>query len=154
MAVKAKRPCAKIGCRNLTLNGKYCKEHNNLSKVEKAIRNNFYDNNVRNKKIKEFYQSREWKKTRDYILKQYNGLDLFAYYIENKIIYANTAHHIVEVKDDWSLRLNADNLFPITEGNHNKIHAMYAKDKEGTQELLGKIIKKFKNEFKKQTSNG
>jgi hypothetical protein len=80
---------------------------------------------------------------RIYVLGLYKGLDLFAFFIENKIVSASTGHHIIEIKEDWSLRLTIDNVFPVSDASHKKIHVMYKKDKEGTQRLLKKLIRKW-----------
>lgn len=91
-----------------------------------------------------FYHSKEWIALRDYVIKHYKGLDLFAYFIENKIVPASTGHHIIELKEDWSLRLTVSNIFPVSDVSHKKIGAMYNKNKKGTQELLKEIINKCK----------
>lgn len=99
----------------------------------------------RNQKTAKFYVSGEWRKTRDLALKLYDGLDLYAYYVQHKIMTADMVHHIIEIEDDWTLRLNPENLFPLSNQNHGIISAMYRKDeatKKATQKLLEGIIRK------------
>jgi hypothetical protein len=39
---------------------------------------------VRNQKATAFYQSQEWEVVRIHVLNLYNGIDLYAYYIDKK----------------------------------------------------------------------
>jgi len=57
---------------------------------------------------------------------------------------ADMVHHITEIEEDWTQRLNVENLFPLSNGNHGIISALYKKDeatKRQTQELLRNIIR-------------
>lgn len=142
------RPCKRIGCPNLTRSKEgYCEEHNHILKEKKKTRNKYYDNNIRDKTHSSFYNSKEWTNTREYILTLYNGIDIYAYYMENKIVLADTVHHIVEIKEDWDKRLDIENLFPTTKENHETIHKLYRKDKEGTQKLLRELLIRYRDEF-------
>lgn len=147
-----KKFCAKSNCSNLCDVGQlYCKNHNYLIAHQKTERNKQYDKMVRHRRDKqyaEFYHSPEWIRTRAYVLAKYKGLDLYAYYVDSKVVFATTVHHIVEIKDDWDLRLEISNLFPLSEQNHNKIHALYKSDKLGTQKLLKELIERWKREMK------
>ena len=146
MNKRALRPCKKAGCPNLTRE-RYCEDHIQAAEEHKAIRNKYYDKYVREKKYTDFYNSDEWERVRENILVTYNGIDIYAYYIDKEIELASTVHHIVEVKDDWDKRLELINLFPTTESNHNKIHQLYKKDKEGTQKLLMQLLERFRKEY-------
>lgn len=98
----------------------------------------------RDKKAAAFYVSGNWRKMRDYMLKMYDGLDLYAYYVQHRIVTADMVHHIVELEEDWNRRLDPENLFPLSNGNHGVISALYKKDeatKKQTQQLLEKIIR-------------
>lgn len=143
-----KKICNYGGCHAIIAgNKKYCEEHMKLCEQLRADNNRRYDTKIRYKRDKQyasFYHSKEWVRLRDYIIKHYKGLDLFAYFIENKIVSASTGHHIVELKEDWNLRLVIDNIIPVSDVSHNKIHAMYNKNKKRTQELLKEIISKCK----------
>lgn len=146
-----KKICNFSNCHKI-INGneRYCEQHKKLYEKAKALTNKKYDFFIRHKRDKrytEFYHSKEWKKLRDSILVKYKGLDLFAYFIENKIKYANIGHHIVELKDNWGLRLTFKNIFPVSNISHKKIHAMYNKDKNGTQKLLKNLLTKWRDKY-------
>ncbi|MBA4509939.1 hypothetical protein H1057_18135 [Clostridium sporogenes] len=151
MAQRSLRPCKKRGCIKLTrdITG-YCEEHIHIAEEKQQQRNKQYDKHIRynkDKKYTKFYHSKEWKNLRKYILKLYNGIDIYSYYIEDKIVIANTVHHIEEIKDNWDKRLDVDNLFPLSDVTHNKIHSLYSKDKNGTQRLLIEVLERFRKQF-------
>ena len=88
--------------------------------------------------------SAEWRKVRAFALSLYDDLDMYAYYVQHKIVVADMVHHITEIEEDWTQRLNVENLFPLSNGNHGIISALYKKDeatKRQTQELLRNIIR-------------
>lgn len=148
MASRKKKPCKKFRCPNLVEHPKkYCGNHSHLEEQEIFDRNNYYDNFIRNKMNNIFYHSKEWIATREYILKKYKGLDLYAFFIEKKIITATTVHHIEELNENWDRRLDVENLIPLSSSNHNKIHGMYEKDKEAAQKLLFDLLKRWKDEY-------
>jgi hypothetical protein len=126
---------------------KYCDSCSVKYEKEKAESIKYYDKNIRDKRSIAFYSSPEWLTIREYILAKYKGLDLYAYFILNEIAYADTVHHIVELKDDWGKGLVVSNLFPLTSSNHGKIHKMYKKDKEGTQKMLRGLINRWVREI-------
>lgn len=102
-----------------------------------------YNRFRRDKKAADFYVSQEWRKTRDNALKLYDGIDIYAYYIQHRMIAADMVHHIVELEDDWTKRLDLMNLLPLSNGNHGIISALYKKDaatKAATQKMLREII--------------
>ncbi len=101
-----------------------------------------YDRNKRDKKSKDFYNSSSWEKTRLVVMSKYKGLDLYEYYVNHSIVYAQTVHHIVELREDWSRRHDVMNLIPLTNSNHKRIHLMYENDKESTQKMLTDILNK------------
>jgi len=140
-----KKICPKLGCNKLiNFTDKYCDVHKN----EQNLRYKEYDVNVRDKESTEFYNSEAWTKTRAHVLTYYNDLDVYAYYELEKIIAANTVHHIIEIKDDRSKGLTLDNLIAVSSSSHSEIHRLYNKNKIKTQKLLKELQKKFKNEFK------
>jgi len=101
-----------------------------------------YDDRRKDDMYHAFYQTKEWKKTRDAVLKKYNYIDLYEIHINKKIVTANTVHHIIEVREDYDKRLNIDNLFPCSARTHNKIEKMYRRNKEEMQALLRKLLQK------------
>lgn len=143
------RPCKRVGCSNLTREG-YCEEHQHVVREKESQRQRYYDKEIRHKRDKkysDFYNSREWEKFREDVLILYNGIDIYAYYIEKEIVLANTVHHIEELKDNWDKRLDVENMFPMSDGSHKKIHMLYKKDKEGTIRLLRGLLIRFRKEF-------
>lgn len=151
MPIRSKKPCMKMGCKNLAeYPHRYCNEHMDLEERENGERNREYDVNIRHKRDKQytsFYHSKEWEKLRAYVLVVYNYIDLYAYYVDKNMVVATTSHHIEEIKENWDKRLDFDNQFPVSESSHNKIHALYDKDKEGTQKMLRNIILKFEKQI-------
>lgn len=143
-----KKLCSYSGCRELVDYGiQYCSKHKTVAEQEQ--KQNYIDYKARRTDIEEqkFYKSKEWIMLRDYIKGKYNGLCLHSYYIEGKIVAADVVHHIVEVKQDWNMRLDEDNLIPLSNAAHNLIHSMYKEDKEGTQKMLRDLISRFSKEF-------
>lgn len=107
-----KRPCAEIGCNNLTTKF-YCEKH------EKVTQNNY--NKTRDKKTSSFYNSYKWQKLRRVAFERDNWLCQRC--LKKGILKrADVVHHIVEIRDDWSKRLDLDNLESLCHGCHNAIH--------------------------------
>ncbi|WP_315122328.1 HNH endonuclease [uncultured Clostridium sp.] len=126
---------------------RYCEACKERYAKDKADKNRYYDKHKRNKKSRDFYNSPEWLKTRAYVLAKYKGLDLYAFFILDKIEYADTVHHIVELEEGWNRRKDITNLFPLTGVRHNVIDGMYRRDKEGTQRLLFDLLKRWEQEM-------
>jgi HNH endonuclease. len=119
MATKPKRPCGKIGCRNLTTE-RYCAEHVYLEEQQRKERHKRYDEQQRDKKAAAFYKSVEWERARQQALFKYWGLCQNC--LKNKkITPADMVHHIKPVRSHWELRLRLDNLIPLCHSCHNKI---------------------------------
>ena len=96
-----------------------CKE-----KVDKE-RNRAYNkkryNDEDEKRYQRFYNSTAWKRTKGLRLMIDNGLcvECFKKGILTK---ATTVHHIIELKQDWSKRLDIDNLESLCHNCHNDKH--------------------------------
>ncbi len=142
-----KKLCAKVGCNNLAdIGQRFCETHKHLA----AEQTKEYDRKIRHeidKQYTEFYHSPEWIKLRGFILHKYKGLDLYAYYAKQQIIPAKTVHHIVEIKENWDLRMTINNLVPVSDKSHRLIHSLYKKDLRGTQELLKSLIVRWNEQF-------
>lgn len=102
--------------------------------------NKDYDRTARNKDSKAFYNSKEWLIVRRKVLEKYHGLDLYQLKVNNKIVYADTVHHIKELRDDPTRSLDMGNLIPLSDRTHKEIHGLYKTDKKNTQRLLFKLI--------------
>ena len=99
-------------------------------------------------KESQFYNTTAWTKLRNYIVNSYLNMSVYSYYIEGKIVQADTVHHIVEVREDWSKRLNKFNLIPLTRKEHQLIHNRI--EREGSENIrleLEDMVKKFREEF-------
>lgn len=107
-----------------------------------------YNKNVRynkdNKEYSAFYNSVHWKRMSSYIRCKYNGLCLMCYFKYKILTTANVVHHIVELKEDYSKRLDEDNLITLCHSCHNILHGNYTE--KGKQELYN-IKNIYENEF-------
>lgn len=125
MAKRTKKPCRKIGCAKLVeYPNKYCEVHLDLEEKDKAERNYLYDTTVRHgkdKKYTAFYKSKEWNKVRQMALIRDNGLCQVCLR-EKKITMADIVHHKIEIKEDWSKRLDLNNLECVCLVCHNRLH--------------------------------
>lgn len=112
--------CAKSGCNALiSVNSQYCKKHINYYSRE-------YDKlrmkNELTRDYRLFYHSKEWRQLRQVKLAR-NPL------CENCLLkHQNTlstdVHHIDDVFNHWSERLNYDNLQALCKPCHEKIHKL------------------------------
>lgn len=97
-----------------------------------------------------FYASQQYQKVKNILKEKYKRLDIYEYYINHRIVVGYTMHHIVEIKDDWSRRLDMDNLIYLTESNHQMVHKAYksgATEKKQMQDLLYSLIIRWSNDF-------
>ena len=109
--------------------------------------NQRYDHLYRNKDAKAFYASVEWQQARLAALARFGYLDIYNYYFNRKLTKAATVHHIIELDEDWEQRLILDNLLPLSDGNHNKIHGLYSHGKQATQAFLQSLVMRWLNEI-------
>lgn len=113
--MSVKKKCLHATCRTLIpFTESYCDDHNQHRRYNK-------ERNKVDKKYVDFYNSKKWKDKRyqrllkDEFLCQMclrNG-----YYRTGNIV-----HHIIEVKENWSKRLDINNLETLCTSCHNKIH--------------------------------
>ena len=102
-----------------------------------------YNRTRRSQKAAAFYVSKEWLTLRKQIIDIYDNIDIYALYKMQELVPCNPVHHIVELEDDWSQRLNPLNLIPLSHKSHNMITALYKRDKESmrrTQTELRRLI--------------
>ena len=108
-----------------------------------------YQKNRTDKREQKFYQSDEWLKFKQSISTHQLGLDLYEWSLGN-LVDAEAYHHIIEIKEDWSLRLDADNVLGLTKANHNMFHRYMNESEEKKikiQKYLKSILEKFEKEF-------
>lgn len=106
-------------------------------------RHTIYNNTRRDKRAAEFYVSREWRTMRECIIKVFDNIDIYALYLTKELLTCEPVHHIVELDEDWTQRLNPLNLIPLNISTHNTITALYKKDKTtmiATQNQLRNMI--------------
>lgn len=102
-----------------------------------------YNEHRRDSKTAAFYTSREWLRLRPLVLSAYDFIDVYALHVLGEIRRADTVHHITEITEDWTRRLDVANLIPLASGTHNTIHTLYDRDaatKAATQATLRQLI--------------
>lgn len=96
-----------------------------------------------------FYKGATWLRCRNSVGNRQYWIDLIEWNKGN-IVEVEVFHHIIEVKEDWSLRLDRDNIIGLTQRNHMRVHAMMSKsdkDKALIQDALRELIYKFNKEY-------
>ena len=140
-----KKYCNSIGCNRLIpITEIYCPIHSR----SKAERNTDYDRTRRDKKAKAFYNSKAWEMARAATFARDNGIDIYIYFKEGRVVPATMVHHIVELKEDYSKRCDLDNLISLSERTHEgPIKKAYKNNasKEHMQRELRKCIEKWQS---------
>lgn len=139
-----KRLCPKC---NAIINAgeQYCNDCQKKIDAMRKQRHKEYKTKRTDDREQAFYKSREWKALRQRLDVIYKGLCIYSYYEDHRIIPRNLYHHIVPVKEDWSKRLDIDNLIPVSNRAHQKIHKLYESgQKEETQRKLLEFIRRFR----------
>ena len=133
-------------CHNKVDYGKKCKCE--IDKQKQKYRQYKYDR--KDKKEQVFYSSSEWIKIRNYVKSKQLNCCLFCWFKDNIYNDCDLVHHIIELKEDYSLRLDDDNLILLTDSNHQKIHNIMNRseeDKKRIQKLLFDLVKRFREEI-------
>jgi 5-methylcytosine-specific restriction endonuclease McrA len=104
-----------------------------------------YDRYARDKKLKVFYDSVAWIQKRRYVLDRDNGIDVYVFMKTGEVILADTVHHIVPLKDDWSRRLDEENLMSLNHDTHSLIESKYKENKDGMIEELEQMLRDFRS---------
>lgn len=135
--------CNHQGCKVLVPQGTlYCKAHTRT----RAEINKEYDQNARDKKRKSFYNSKEWKNTKALAQIRDNGIDVYLFVTKGEVVAADVVHHIIELKEDYSKRIDLSNLISVSDATHEgPIKAAYADPvkKEKMQQKLRECNKKY-----------
>ena len=120
----AKRPCAgRHGCPSLvTHRQRVCPSCQTYVDQQRAEVQKYYDQFVRDPKLVAFYNSRAWISARDAVLVRDHALCRICFR-KGELTQALIVHHIVEVRKDWSRRLDLGNLISVCQACHNRIHA-------------------------------
>ena len=107
-----------------------------------------YDRFSRDKKSYDYYHSDEWERSRQQALDLDGGIDVYLYMTRGEIVIADTAHHIVPLKDDWSRRADISNLISLNHDTHSMIEQIYKTNKRAMQEELARLLYAYRNECK------
>lgn len=102
----------------------------------------------RNKDRKDdaLYNTKQWRKLRSNILKDYDNICLWSLYVQGKILEANTVHHIIEVLEEEDLTYDYDNCISLESYNHSYIHQLYkSKYKGEIQKVLRLMLIDYNN---------
>lgn len=102
-----------FGCNKLTKES-YCENHAHL-KAEKELKRYKQYNKQRDPVLTKFYNSKEWRMLRDYIMSINQYLC-----IQCTLVPADVVDHIIPVTVDWSKRLDHNNCQPLCHDCHNK----------------------------------
>lgn len=79
------------------------------------------------------------------MLSKYDGLDIYMLYKRNRIVIADTVHHIELSQDRPDLFYSDSNLIPVSRAGHKEIHTRYEKEgKAAVQEELRDFQERFK----------
>lgn len=132
------RRCSR--CRKRIASGSRCE----CEKERYKERYRDYDRLSRDKKSKEFYDSREWDCARGYALDADGGIDVYLYMTTGEIKAADTVHHIAPIRDAWDRRLDISNLMSLHHDTHSMIEQLYKKDKTKMQEMLKNMLKEYR----------
>ena len=81
-----------------------------------------YDDDKPDERWRAFYLSAGWGKARAAAIARCQGIDWLEYLQTGRLVPGDTVHHIIPLKEDWSLRLSADNLIYLTSSNHQLVH--------------------------------
>lgn len=103
-----------------------------------------YDRLSRDKKSKQFYDSKEWMTAKSNALDADDGIDVYMYMMQGEIVRADTVHHIIPLRDDWSRRTDINNLMSLSHDSHSLIHQLYKKDKQGMQQKLSAMVNDYR----------
>lgn len=105
-----------------------------------------YDKYSRDKKSKDFYHSSEWLMKRAAVLELDDGVDVYIYMTTGRIILADTVHHITPLKDDWTRRLDEENLMSLSQDTHSLIEQKYKENKAKIIEELQQMLAQYRAE--------
>lgn len=115
-----KKRCHKINCRNFVENvgDTYCSEHKGETNRQYNKFRETYD-----KEYVSFYHSKSWKAKRKQALRRDNYLCQRCLNEFEIITISEEVHHIISTKEDWSKKLELDNLISLCTSCHQQIES-------------------------------
>lgn len=108
------------------------------------LRHKEYDKYSRDSKSKDFYHSKEWTDARAKAIELDEGIDVYAYMTSGQIMAADTVHHIIPLRDDWSKRVDINNLMSLSHSTHSTIESLYKQNKRKAQETLMQMLREYR----------
>lgn len=131
--------CKHRGCYELVDSGRgYCDAHINERGKQSREVNTTY--NQQRPERHRFYHTKEWKQLR----KKKVAKTPYCERCKAKGVYrpVEIVHHKIEIEQDWSKRLEIDNLESVCRSCHNEIHSN--SDKKKKSDELKKVIEKYR----------
>ena len=104
-----------------------------------------YDRHGRDQKSRHYYNSNEWLSARSAALEADDGIDVYIYMTRGEVVAADTVHHIIPLKDDWSRRNDIDNLMSLNHDTHSTIERMYRDNKHKMEQDLMDMLRVYRN---------
>ena len=98
-----------------------------------------YDTTSRDKVSRAFYHSTEWLETRADVLALDDYTDLYALATTGTLLAADTVHHIIPLREDYSRRCDRSNLISLSAQSHSTIEQMY-KDSAAKTKLQAELF--------------
>lgn len=110
-------------------------------------RHKTYDTVGRDDKTKKFYKSSQWTNLSKQTRLRYHNIDLYQLYKYRRLVPSDMVHHIIPVKEDWSKRLDPDNLIPLSNKSHAEVEREYEKGPEYKMSMA-KVLVGFVEKFR------
>lgn len=131
-------------------NIKYCNKCSKEVEEERKNRLKAYKARRTDKKEQRFYSTKEWLTMSEVIKRHYLGCCVVCILNKNEAIDSNYTHHIVELKEDWTKRLDRNNLIPLCDTCHKQIHRDYLISEDKKREVqreLKIMLTQFKEKY-------
>ena len=93
-------------------------------KIRRSESNRLYDKHQRDRRSTAFYNSAEWARVRQRVL-DLDKIDVYLYMTQGRVVPADTVHHIIPLKEDWSKRLDINNLMSLHHDTHSALEREY-----------------------------
>lgn len=163
-----KKMCPRCGKRKIDKKEKYCLKCMEEYTVQKRNEYKAYNKRRREdeeyKRFIKFYNSKEWRESRDSTVREQNGFCLVCFALDEGINiinpiditsnlgygagYYEAVHHIIELKENYELRIDKRNLICLCESHHKKVHNEYLNgNKRFIQSMLLNILKWYHQEY-------
>ncbi len=138
-----KKYCNHTGCNKLIpATESYCEKHKNTA----AVSQKEYDQKIRDKESKRFLNSKGWQTIRKQTLIRDQGLDVYLFVTEHRIVKADHVHHIIPRADAPALALDINNLISLSNDTHSYIESQYRQSEETKitiQNKLNKVLEEY-----------